>query len=57
MIPRADVTAWRHHAPWPLDAQVEQDLAICRALVEIYSHPLVVESSPFEGEPWKGREA
>ena len=27
MIPRAHVTAWRVIAPWPTDAQVEQDRA------------------------------
>ena len=26
MIPRAHVTAWRATAPWPTDAQIEQDL-------------------------------
>ncbi|MDE0108437.1 MAG: nucleotidyl transferase AbiEii/AbiGii toxin family protein [Bryobacterales bacterium] len=39
MIPRADITAWRHIAPWSTDAQVEQDLVLSRALVEIYSDP------------------
>ena len=37
MIPRADITAWREHAPWQTDAQVEQDLVLSRALVELYS--------------------
>ena len=31
MIPRAHITAWRAHAPWASDAQVEQDLALSRA--------------------------
>jgi hypothetical protein len=26
LIPRAHVTAWRATAPWPTDAQIEQDL-------------------------------
>ena len=26
MIPRANITAWRTSAPWPDNAQVEQDL-------------------------------
>ena len=37
MIPRAYITAWRRIAPWSTDAQVEQDLVLSRALVEIFS--------------------
>ena len=37
MIPRAHITAWRATAPWSTDAQVEQDLVISRALVNLYS--------------------
>ncbi len=36
MIPRDYITEWRARAPWIQDAQVEQDLVISRALVEIY---------------------
>ena len=36
MIPKDYITEWRRHAPWVQDAQVEQDLVISRALVEIY---------------------
>ncbi|MBI4669936.1 MAG: nucleotidyl transferase AbiEii/AbiGii toxin family protein [Elusimicrobia bacterium] len=36
MIPQAYITHWRNTAPWPQDAQVEQDLILSRALVEIY---------------------
>lgn len=49
MIPRDYVTAWRTHAPWVDDAQVEQDLVISRALVEIFSHPLLARSLAFRG--------
>ncbi|MCA9181228.1 MAG: hypothetical protein KDA51_07235 [Planctomycetales bacterium] len=28
MIPKDFITAWREHAPWILDAQVEQDLVL-----------------------------
>ena len=31
----------RHQAPWPTDAQVEQDLVLSRALTEIFKHPLL----------------
>lgn len=37
MIPRQNVLAWRAHAPWPDDSQVEQDLIISRAIVDIFS--------------------
>ena len=37
MIARDYVTAWRARAPWISDHQVEQDLVISRALVEIFS--------------------
>jgi predicted nucleotidyltransferase component of viral defense system len=49
MIPLDFITAWRTHAPWPQLSQVEQDLIICRALVEIYSHPLLAENLAFRG--------
>lgn len=49
MIPRANITAWRTVAPWPDDAQVEQDLALSRAIVELYSNPFVAERLAFRG--------
>lgn len=49
MIPRDYITEWRAHAPWVLDSQVEQDLVICRALVAIFSHPILRESLAFRG--------
>jgi predicted nucleotidyltransferase component of viral defense system len=49
MIPRANITAWRAHAPWASDAQVEQDLVISRALVEIFSDPLLADATAFRG--------
>jgi predicted nucleotidyltransferase component of viral defense system len=39
MIPQAHITAWRAEAPWSDDAQVEQDLVLTRALVELFSAP------------------
>ncbi len=39
MIPQADITAWRTAAPWAEDAQVEHDLALSRALVELFIEP------------------
>lgn len=37
MIPAAYVTDWRRRAPWSTDAQVEQDLVLCRAVVELFT--------------------
>jgi Nucleotidyl transferase AbiEii toxin, Type IV TA system len=49
MIPLDYITEWRVHAPWPELSQVEQDLIISRALVELYSHPVVAENLAFRG--------
>ncbi len=49
MIPRAQVTAWRSHAPWPTDAQVEQDLILSRALVELFVNETVTKTVAFRG--------
>lgn len=49
MIPRADIIAWREHAPWALNEQVEQDLVISRALVEIYSDDFLRQRLAFRG--------
>jgi predicted nucleotidyltransferase component of viral defense system len=49
VIPRANITAWRARAPWATDAQVEQDLVISRALVEIFSVPFLATALAFRG--------
>jgi predicted nucleotidyltransferase component of viral defense system len=49
VIPRAHVTNWRLRAPWPSDAQVEQDLVLSRALVELFSDPRIAEALAFRG--------
>jgi len=49
VIPRAHVTAWRKHAPWPDDALVEQDLVLSRALVELYSQEIIAGQLAFRG--------
>ena len=49
MIPRAHVTAWRSRAPWALDEQVEQDLVLSRAIVEIANDPLLSTEFAFRG--------
>ena len=49
MIPRANITAWREQAPWPDNSQVEQDLVISRALVELFARPGLSEKVAFRG--------
>lgn len=49
MISREFIQAWKAHAPWVSDAQVEQDLIISRALCELYSEPLIQKSLAFRG--------
>lgn len=49
MIPRAYITSWRKSAPWVPDFQVEQDLVISRALVELFSIAEWGDSMAFRG--------
>ena len=49
MIPRNFIIEWRKYAPWISDAQVEQDLIICRALVELFSSELISKTLAFRG--------
>lgn len=49
MIPRDYITEWRAHAPWVQDSQVEQDLVISRALVEIFAKKTLHDALAFRG--------
>lgn len=49
MIPSMAVDAWREYAPWTDSSQVEQDLVISRALVEIFSDQYLKEAFAFRG--------
>ncbi len=49
MIPQNFITEWAQHTPWQNNAQVEQDLILSRALVEIFSDPLLKETLVFRG--------
>lgn len=49
MIPQAYITEWSGQVPWQTNEQVEQDLVICRALVEIFSDDLLAKSLAFRG--------
>lgn len=49
MIPRRYIEEWKAFAPWPENAQVEQDLVIERAIVEIFSDEFLNENLAFRG--------
>lgn len=49
MIPKAYIDAWRSVAPWNESSQVEQDLVISRAIVEIFSNEYLKEHLAFRG--------
>lgn len=49
MIPMAYITQWRQIAPWPDDMQIEQDLILSRAIIEIFSNPFLSEQLAFRG--------
>ena len=49
MIPLAYIIQWQHHAPWPLITQIEQDLVLSRAIVEIYKDSFLRENLAFRG--------
>ena len=49
MIDRTSILEWNEHAPWTDPAMVEQDLIICRALVDIFSDEFLREQLAFRG--------
>ncbi len=49
MISQAHITAWRETAPWGDDAQVEQDLVLSRAVVEVFAEPGLVDALALRG--------
>ena len=49
MIPAQNVVAWGNVVPWADQRQVEQDLIMSRALVEIFSDELLREALRFRG--------
>ncbi len=49
MIPRAYITEWSAKVLWQTNEQVEQDLIICRALVEIFSDKFLADRLAFRG--------
>ena len=49
MIPAQNIVAWGNLVPWTDARQVEQDLIISRAVVEIFSDPILREALRFRG--------
>lgn len=49
MIPTMNIIAWSAKAPWAEMRQVEQDLIICRALVELFVDPALAQQLRFRG--------
>ena len=49
MIAQAYLNEWASQAPWPQQAQVEQDLVLSRLIVEIARHDLLGGELTFRG--------
>lgn len=49
MIPRQNIIAWSRQAPWAEQRQIEQDLIISRALVELFSDDFLKKELRFRG--------
>jgi predicted nucleotidyltransferase component of viral defense system len=49
LIPQDFISEWKKAVPWSHNDQVEQDLIVCRALVEIFSHPDLADNLAFRG--------
>jgi hypothetical protein len=49
VIPWGQIDEWRQQAPWSQDLQVEQDLILSRALVELFEQPAVARSLALRG--------
>ena len=49
MIPAQNIVAWGNLVPWTDARQIEQDLIISRALVEIFSDPMLRKALRFRG--------
>jgi predicted nucleotidyltransferase component of viral defense system len=49
VIPAMNIIAWGNVAPWAEQRQVEQDLMISRAVVELFSDDFLKEELCFRG--------
>jgi predicted nucleotidyltransferase component of viral defense system len=49
LIPQREIIAWRATAPWPSDAQVEQDLLITRCVAAIFNDEFLRDNLAMRG--------
>lgn len=49
MIPNIFIQNWSNYVKWQTPAQIEQDLIISRALVDLYNNPHIKEALVFRG--------
>lgn len=49
MVPQRYIDRWNDFVPWPEPRQVEQDLILCRAMVDIFSDPFLRDSLRIRG--------
>jgi hypothetical protein len=49
LIPRAQITEWAARAPWPTEADVEQDLVLSRLMVQIANDELLRDELAIRG--------
>ncbi len=49
MIPAGQIDEWRQQAPWSQDLQVEQDLILSRAMVELFRQGAIARSLVLRG--------
>ena len=49
MIPEIFIEDWHRKVKWQTPAQVEQDLIISRALIDLYNDPHICEALIFRG--------
>lgn len=49
MIPRFYIGAWTEYAPWVTQAQIEQDLILSRALIDLFSDSFLATELRFRG--------
>jgi len=49
VIPLDYITEWRAEAPWAMEAQVEQDLILSRAVVSMFAESEVAGLLVFRG--------
>jgi predicted nucleotidyltransferase component of viral defense system len=49
MIPQQYIIEWSEFVPWQANEQIEQDLIICRSLVELFSDDFIAEKLAYRG--------